>query len=71
MAKLILKDVKIIFPIKFNNVYTDSHFKEWLEYELGVKADISLSNPLHVIELKDCNISIKHAHINGKELTLK
>jgi hypothetical protein len=66
MAKLNLKDLKIEMPKDFNGKPNDAEFVEWLEYEFGARSDIKLSNPLHVIELKDCKVCVGEAKIDGK-----
>ena len=66
MSNLNLKDVKIEMPKDFNGNPTGIEFVEWLEYELGARSDIKLSNPLHTIELKDCKVSVSGAKIDGK-----
>ena len=66
MAKLNLKDVEIEMPIGFNGNPNDAEVVEWLEYRLGARNDIRLSNPLCDIEISDCVISVGEAKIDGK-----
>ena len=64
--KLNLKNVKITFPEDFESNPTDSDVVEWMEYELGARSNISLSNPLVDLELKDCNVFVSETSINDK-----
>lgn len=66
MSKLNLKDVKIEMPKDFNGNPDDAEVVEWLEYRLGARSDIKLSNPLCDVELSDCVVSVGEAKIDGK-----
>ncbi len=66
MAKINLKSVKITFPEDFESTPTDSEVVEWLEFELGARGDLSLSNPLVDLELKDCDVSVGDATVDNK-----
>lgn len=66
MSKLNLKDVKIEMPKDFNGNPNDAEVVEWLEYKLGTRSDIRLSNPLCDIELSDCVVCVGEAKIDGK-----
>jgi len=66
MSKLSLKDLKIEMPLWFKGNPTENDLVEWLEYELGARADIKLSNPLQEIEIKDCKVSIGETKLDGK-----
>ena len=66
MAKLTLKDVKIELPKHFTFNPTDVDIVEWLDYRFGSRCDVRLSNPLHELELSDCQISVGNASIDGK-----
>jgi hypothetical protein len=66
MSKLNLKDVKIEMPKDFNGNPNDAEVVEWLEYRLGARNDIQLSNPLCDIELSDCVVYVGKAEIDGK-----
>lgn len=70
MAKLNLKDVKIELPKDFNEDFNDAQFVEWLEYEIGACSSIAISNPLHKLELKDCNVQVGSATIDGKNVVI-
>ena len=70
MAKLILKDVKIELPKDFKEDFNDAQFVEWLEYEFGACSSIAISNPLHKLELKDCNVQAGSATIDGKNVVI-
>lgn len=65
MEKLNLKDVKIEMPKDFNGNPDDAEVVEWLEYRLGARSDIKLSNPLLDIELSDCVVFVGEANIDG------
>jgi len=66
MSKLNLKDVKIEMPKDFNGNFNEVDFVEWLEYRLGARSDIRLSNPLCDVELSDCAVRAREAKIDGK-----
>jgi len=66
MSKLNLKDVKIEMPKDFNGNPNDAEVVEWLEYRLGARSDIRLSNPLCDVEISDCVVSVGEAKIDGK-----
>lgn len=66
MSKLEFKNIRIELPKDFNGNPTDAEFIEWLEYELGARSDIKLSNPLHTIELKDCKVSVGESKIDDE-----
>ncbi len=66
MSKLQLNNVKIDLPQGFDKDFDEVDLVEWLEWELGARSDIRLNNPLHDIELSDCNVSVGEAKIDGK-----
>ena len=66
MSKFNLKDLKIEIPKDFIGNPTDLDVVEWLEFRFGARNDIRLSNPLHEVELNDCQISVGRAMIDGK-----
>ncbi len=68
MSKLTLKDVTIELPKDFNEAFNNAQFVEWLEYETGACYSIDRSNPLHKLELRDCNVKVGSAMIDGKQI---
>ena len=67
--KLVLKNVSIELPTNFKGNPNNSEIVEWLEYRLGARCDIKVSNPLCELDLCDCNISASEATLNGKQFT--
>lgn len=70
MAKLKLKDVKIEFPLWLEENPSDLDIVEWLEYNIGARFDIRLSNKLYNLDLSECIISINEASIDDKPFFL-
>lgn len=70
MSKLKLKDLKIGFPVNFKKELSDAHIAEWLEYELGVSNTIDKSNPLSGLSIKDCNVTVGKAILDGVDVTI-
>ena len=70
MSKLTLKNVTITYPATFTGDPTDAQLVEWLEYGLGLRNDIELSNPLCELELRDADIKVGQADIDGKLISL-
>ena len=70
MSKLTLKNVTITYPETFTGDPTDAQLVEWLEYGLGLRNDIELSNPLCEIELRDADIKVGEATIDGNPIKI-
>ena len=70
MAKLKLKDVTIELPLWLEENPSDLDIVEWLEYNIGARSDIRLSNKLYNLDLSECIISINEASIDDKPFFL-
>ncbi len=70
MPKLTIKNLKITFPKSLQVDPNEAEFVEWMEWELGLRHDIKVSNPLSEIELKDCGVSADEWIIDGKPIKL-
>lgn len=70
MSKLKINDLKIQLPSDFNGDFDDAQFVEWIEWELGKRFDIKMTNPLIDISLKDCEVSIGSALLNDKPIII-
>ena len=62
----LLDYIKIELPKDFN----DAQFVEWLEYEIGACSSIAISNPLNKLELKDSDVKVGSATIDGKNVVI-
>jgi hypothetical protein len=62
--------MKITLPKELKTTPDDAEIVEWLEWGLGMRNDIKMSNPLVDTDLRDCEVSADECIIDGKPIKL-